>query len=84
MAQENTNFIVGLDIGTSKVCAVVGVLKEDAIEIVGLGQSKSYGLRRGVIVNIEGTVKSISEAVNSLIFLLLKRRERSFKISSLT
>ncbi len=63
MVQDNMNFIVGLDIGTSKVCAVVGTLKEKSIEIVGLGQAKSYGLRRGVIVNIEGTVKSIIEAV---------------------
>ncbi len=63
MAAENENFITGLDIGTSKVCAVVGVIKDDSIEIIGLGQAKSYGLRRGVIVNIEGTVKSIQEAI---------------------
>jgi len=63
MANETNSFIVGLDIGTSKVCAVVGAIKDDTIEIIGLGQAKSNGLRRGVIVNIEGTVHSIMEAI---------------------
>ena len=63
MSNETNNFIVGLDIGTSKVCAVVGAIKDDTIEIIGLGQAKSNGLRRGVIVNIEGTVHSIMEAI---------------------
>ncbi|MBL4888619.1 MAG: cell division protein FtsA [Candidatus Lindowbacteria bacterium] len=56
--------IVGLDIGTSKVCAIVGeVTNEGIIEIVGVGQAPSEGLRKGVVVNLEATVKSISKAI---------------------
>jgi cell division protein FtsA len=58
------NLIVGLDIGTSKVVAMVGELKPDgAIEIVGLGSHPSRGLKKGVVVNIESTVQSIQRAV---------------------
>jgi cell division protein FtsA len=56
--------IVGLDIGTSKVVAIVGELKPDGvIEIVGLGSHPSRGLKKGVVVNIESTVQSIQRAV---------------------
>jgi cell division protein FtsA len=58
------NMIVGLDIGTSKVVAIVGEINGDGgIEIVGLGSHVSRGLRRGVVVNIESTVQSIQRAV---------------------
>jgi len=55
--------IVGLDIGTTKICAVVGEVRPDGIEIVGMGSHPSEGLRKGVVVNIEQTVNSIKEAV---------------------
>lgn len=61
---KNDNLIVGLDIGTSKVCAVAAEIDgKDTLNIVGVGTSKSEGLRKGVVVNIEKTVKSIKKAV---------------------
>jgi len=62
--KEEKSLIVGLDIGTSKVCAMVGELKSDGeIEIIGLGSHASRGLKKGVVVNIESTVLSIQRAV---------------------
>jgi len=56
--------VVGLDIGTSKVVALVGELAEDGgIDIIGLGTQPSRGLKKGVVVNIESTVQSIQRAV---------------------
>jgi cell division protein FtsA len=58
------NMIVGLDIGTSKVVAIVGEIAPDGgIEIIGLGSHPSKGLKKGVVVNIESTVHSIQRAV---------------------
>ncbi|RPJ17387.1 MAG: cell division protein FtsA [Desulfobacteraceae bacterium] len=57
------NIIVGLDIGTTKICAVVGELADNAINIIGIGTHPSIGLRKGVVVNIESTVESIKKAV---------------------
>jgi cell division protein FtsA len=58
------NLIVGLDIGTSKVMAIVGEIKSDgALEIIGIGSHPSRGLKKGVVVNIESTVQSIQRAV---------------------
>ncbi len=59
-----SNQIVGLDIGTSKVVAIVGnAVAGGAMEIVGLGTQPSRGLKKGVVVNIESTVQSIQRAV---------------------
>jgi len=56
--------VVGLDIGTSKIVAIVGELGADgAIEVVGVGSHPSRGLKKGVVVNIESTVQSIQRAV---------------------
>ncbi len=56
--------IVGLDIGTSKVVALVGeVTADQGIEVIGIGSHPSRGLKRGVVVNIESTVQSIQRAV---------------------
>lgn len=64
MAKKNKNsLIVGLDIGTSKVCAVVGEMTERGMEIIGVGTHASQGLRKGVVINIESTVDSIKKAV---------------------
>jgi cell division protein FtsA len=58
------NLIVGLDIGTSKVVAIVGEVRPDGgIEIIGFGSHPSRGLKKGVVVNIESTVLSIQRAV---------------------
>jgi len=58
------NFIVGLDIGTSKVVAIVGELNDsNEIEVVGIGTHPSRGLKKGVVVNIESTVHSIQKAI---------------------
>jgi len=58
------NIIVGLDIGTSKVVAIVGEVKtDDEIEIIGIGSHPSRGLKKGVVVNIESTVQSIQRAI---------------------
>jgi cell division protein FtsA len=63
MANRRENLIVGLDIGTTKICAIVGNVTEDGVDIVGIGTSPSRGLRKGVVINIETTVASIKKAV---------------------
>lgn len=65
MANSSENkMIVGLDIGTSKVVAIVGEIGIDGqLEIVGIGTHRSTGLKKGVVVNIESTVQSIQRAV---------------------
>ena len=61
---QDKKLIVGLDIGTSKVVAIVGEISlEGDIEIVGIGSSPSKGMKKGVVVNIESTVQSIQRAV---------------------
>lgn len=63
-AAENSNMIVGLDIGTSKVVAIVGEVKADgSLNIVGIGSHRSRGLKKGTVVNIESTVESIQRAI---------------------
>lgn len=58
------NLIVGLDIGTSKVAAVVGeITSEGNIEVIGIGKAPSRGLKKGVVVNLESTVQSIQRAI---------------------
>ncbi len=56
--------VVGLDIGTSKIVAIVAkIIDEDRVEIIGLGHKPSQGLKKGVVINIESTVAAIQEAV---------------------
>src|SRR5881397_3450317 len=61
--QKNGEIIVGLDIGTTKICAIVGELTDSGIDIIGIGTHPSKGLRKGVVVNIEATVSSIRRAI---------------------
>jgi cell division protein FtsA len=62
--KDDKGIIVGLDIGTSKVVAMVGELQDDGqIEVIGFGMHPSKGLKKGVVVNIESTVASIQRAV---------------------
>ncbi|QZA81657.1 cell division protein FtsA [Deefgea piscis] len=64
MTRDAKNLIVGLDIGTSKVVAVVADVKEDgSLNVVGLGSAASKGLKRGVVVDIEKTVAAIQSAL---------------------
>jgi cell division protein FtsA len=64
MSKENKNLIVGLDIGTSKVVAVVAELFPDGrLEVIGMGSHESKGLKKGVVVNIESTVNAIQRAL---------------------
>ncbi|MDR2759914.1 MAG: cell division protein FtsA [Spirochaetaceae bacterium] len=62
----NEDLVVGLDIGTTKVCAVIGERSENGtLEITGVGKSASTGLRKGVVVNIEATLKSVAAAIEA-------------------
>jgi len=61
---KKDSYIVGLDIGTTKICAVVGEVKDEGhIDVCAIGTSPSRGLRKGVVVNIESTVQSIKKAM---------------------
>ncbi|AGS40590.1 MAG: cell division protein FtsA [Cycloclasticus pugetii] len=61
---SDKNLIVGLDIGTSKVAAIVGEITPDGtIDVIGIGTNSSRGLKKGVVVNLESTVHSIQRAV---------------------
>jgi cell division protein FtsA len=64
MAQKKGEIIVGLDIGTTKICCIVGEKTADGgIDVIGIGTHPSRGLRKGVVINIEATVASIRRAV---------------------
>ena len=60
---KRDELIVGLDIGTTKICAIVAEETENGIDIVGIGTHPSRGLRKGVVVDIDATVRSIKHAV---------------------
>lgn len=60
---KNDRMVVGLDIGTTKTCAIVGEAADEGVNIIGIGSHPSRGLRKGVVVNIESTVESIKKAV---------------------
>lgn len=62
MAKKHS-IIVGLDIGTSKICSAVGEMTEHGVEIIGIGSHRSLGMRKGVVINIDNTVASIKKAV---------------------
>ncbi|MCU0600287.1 MAG: cell division protein FtsA [Desulfobacterales bacterium] len=60
---KREEIIVGLDIGTTKICSVVAEVSGEEVNIIGIGSNPSVGLRKGVVVNIESTVESIKKAV---------------------
>ncbi len=63
-AKENKKLIVGLDIGTSKIAAIVAeIMPDDGFEVIGMGSHPSRGLKKGVVVNIETTVSAIQRAL---------------------
>ncbi|MDD9944610.1 MAG: cell division protein FtsA [Myxococcales bacterium] len=59
----DNELVAGLDLGTTKVCAIVGERVDDGIDIIGIGTAPSKGLKKGVVVNIESTVQAIRTAV---------------------
>ncbi len=63
MSKKTDNLIVGLDIGTTKICCIVGHMGDDGLEVVGIGTSPSRGMRKGVVINIESTVAAIRKAI---------------------
>src|SRR5499427_11135331 len=63
MARKSSDIIVGLDIGTTKIAAVVGEVTPDGLDVIGVGTHPSRGLKKGVIVNIDSTVASIKQAI---------------------
>ncbi|WP_321395023.1 cell division protein FtsA [uncultured Desulfuromusa sp.] len=63
MSKRTENLIVGLDIGTTKICCIVGNMTEEGLDVVGIGTSPSKGLRKGVVINIESTVSAIQKAI---------------------
>ncbi len=64
MSKKAGELVVGLDIGTTKICAIVGEVTDEGIDIIGVGSHPSKGLRKGVVVNIEATVASIKQAID--------------------
>jgi len=60
---KNGNLIVGLDLGTTKTCAIVGEVHNGGIDVIGFASVPSKGLRKGMVINIESTVDSISKVV---------------------
>ncbi|HBA26907.1 MAG TPA: cell division protein FtsA [Nitrospinae bacterium] len=61
---KSENIIAGLDIGTTKICCIIGEVRDEKeVDIIGIGTHPSRGLRKGVVVNIESTVESIKGAV---------------------
>ena len=60
---KSGDILVGLDIGTTKICAIVGEVTDEGIDIIGIGSHPSKGLRKGVVVNIDATVASIKRAI---------------------
>jgi cell division protein FtsA len=63
MPRKSSDIVVGLDIGTTKIAAVVGEIGPDGLDIIGVGTHPSRGLKKGVIVNIDSTVASIKQAI---------------------
>ena len=64
--KSDKGLLVALDIGTSKIAVIVGEVADDgSVDIIGLGESPSHGLKRGVVVDIESTVQSIQRAVDA-------------------
>jgi len=63
MARRSSDIIVGLDIGTTKIAAIVAEIVESGLDVIGIGTHVSRGLKKGVIVNIDSTVAAIKQAV---------------------
>jgi cell division protein FtsA len=61
---KKNKYVVGLDVGTTKTCAIICELNDrQQLEVLGMGSSESKGLRKGVVVNLDAAVSSIKKAV---------------------
>ena len=60
---KKDEIVVGLDIGTTKIAAIVGEVTEEGIDVIGIGTARSRGLRKGVVINIDATVHDIQQAI---------------------
>lgn len=60
---KKEELVVGLDIGTTKICAIVGEVADEGVNVIGIGSYPSRGLRKGVVINIESTVDAIKKAI---------------------
>ena len=78
MAKEYKDLVVGLDIGTAKVMAVVAEVVGGELRVAGLGVSSSHGLKRGVVVNIDATVQSIQQALKEAEMMAACKIERVY------
>ena len=63
MPRRDNSLIAALDVGTTKICVLVGEPREDGTDVVGIGKYASRGLRKGVVVDVESTIQSIRRAV---------------------
>ncbi len=61
--KRKENIVTGLDIGTTKICVIVGEISSDGVNIIGIGTHPSKGMRKGIVVNIDATVNSIKKAI---------------------
>ena len=78
MAKEYKDLVVGLDIGTAKVMAVVAEVVGGELRVAGLGVASSHGLKRGVVVNIDATVQSIQQALKEAEMMAACKIERVY------
>jgi len=79
MPKNMERYIMGLDIGTSKVAAAIGERKENgSLDVIGIGVAPSRGLRKGVVVNLEATVESVKQAVEEAELMAGISMERAF------
>jgi len=79
MPRKNDRFVVGLDIGTTKICCVIAEKKDDGdLDIIGIGRSTSRGLRKGVVVNVDQTVDALKAAVEEAELMAGVSVERAF------
>lgn len=79
MAKEYKDLVVGLDIGTAKIMAVVAeVMPDGELRVAGLGVASSHGLKRGVVVNIDATVQSIQQALKEAEMMAACKIERVY------
>ena len=78
---QNQKIVVGLDIGTTKICAIVARKNEHGkVEVLGLGKAESLGVQRGVVTNIEKTTSAIAEAVKAAEADVEKNVKGEFKV----
>src|SRR4051794_26361620 len=79
---KNYPTVAGVDFGSNKVSVLICEMTPEGVEVVGFGQSESHGVRKGVIVNIDSTVMSLSEALQDA--KNLARREIDYLIAGVT